>query len=62
MTECSPAIFISRNSTSDNYLTVGPPIPNTSAKVVDLSDPSKTLGVGEAGEILIKGPQVNVFI
>ncbi|HYB45122.1 MAG TPA: AMP-binding protein, partial [Nitrososphaerales archaeon] len=37
---------------------VGLPYPHTDAAIVDLDDPSKFLGVGEIGEIAIKGPQV----
>lgn len=62
MTEASPAVFVSRNSVTDDYLTVGPPIPNTSAKVVDPSDSSKEFGPREVGEILVRGPQVIIFI
>lgn len=59
MTESSPVIFVSRNSVMDDYLTVGPPVSNTSAKVVDPTDYSKEYGPGEVGEIQIKGPQVS---
>ena len=38
--------------------TVGVPIPDTDVKIVDVEDPSKTLGIGEPGEIAIKGPQI----
>jgi len=37
---------------------IGVPIPFTDAEVVDMSDPSKKLGVGESGELAVKGPQV----
>jgi long-chain acyl-CoA synthetase len=37
---------------------IGVPIPFTDAEVVDMDDPSKRLGVGEAGELAVKGPQV----
>jgi len=40
--------------------TVGVPIPDTDVKIVDVADPDKTLGIGEAGEIAIKGPQIMV--
>lgn len=33
-------------------------VANTVAKVIDLDDPSKELGVGETGEICAKGPQI----
>jgi long-chain acyl-CoA synthetase len=38
--------------------TVGVPVPDTDVKIVDVADPGKTLGIGEAGEIAIKGPQI----
>lgn len=59
MTELSPAAFMTRVSSKNDYLTVGSPIPNTKAKVVDPSDSTKELGSGELGEILINGPQVS---
>jgi len=37
---------------------IGVPIPFTDAQIVDMDDPSKRLGVGEAGELAVKGPQV----
>ncbi|XP_060864704.1 uncharacterized protein LOC132940916 [Metopolophium dirhodum] len=58
MTESSPAVFVSRNSSLVDYLTVGPPISNTKAKVVDPTDDTVEYGAGEVGEILVNGPQV----
>jgi long-chain acyl-CoA synthetase len=37
---------------------IGLPMPDTDIKIVDLTDGTKELPVGEAGELLIKGPQV----
>lgn len=37
---------------------VGFPLPATEVKIVDLADPSKEVPIGEAGELVIKGPQV----
>jgi long-chain acyl-CoA synthetase len=37
---------------------IGVPFPFTDAKVVSIDDPSKELGVGEAGELAVRGPQV----
>lgn len=34
------------------------PIVGTDAKIVDLEDPRKELGVDQVGELMIKGPQV----
>jgi long-chain acyl-CoA synthetase len=38
--------------------TVGVPVPDTDVKIVDVADSNKTLDIGEAGEIAIKGPQI----
>jgi long-chain acyl-CoA synthetase len=38
--------------------TVGVPIPDTDIKIVAIDDPAKELPPGEAGEIVIKGPQI----
>jgi len=38
--------------------TVGIPVPETDVKIVDADDFKKEMKVGEAGEIVIKGPQV----
>jgi len=37
---------------------IGIPIPFTDAQIVDMEDPVRTVGVGEAGELAVKGPQV----
>jgi len=38
--------------------TIGMPLPDTVARVVDPSDPSRALPTGEPGELAIRGPQV----
>lgn len=58
MTESSPVVFIPRNSSLADFLTVGPPISNTKAKVVDPTDDTVEYGPGEVGEIQVNGPQV----
>jgi long-chain acyl-CoA synthetase len=40
--------------------TVGIPLPNTDMKIVDVDTGTRELGIGEQGEICIKGPQVMV--
>jgi len=37
---------------------IGLPMPDTDCKIVDLEDPDHEMGVGERGELAIKGPQV----
>jgi long-chain acyl-CoA synthetase len=38
--------------------TIGLPFPDTDVKIVDLDEGTRTLGVGEVGELCIRGPQV----
>ncbi|MTI12590.1 AMP-binding protein [Sansalvadorimonas verongulae] len=55
MTEASPVITL--NPLSDNRLgTIGMPLPSTHLKVVD--EDGEELGVGDVGELCIRGPQV----
>ena len=55
LTETSPVV--SSNPGNRRIIgTIGPPIPNTEVKVVD--EQGTLLGVGEAGELLVRGPQV----
>ncbi len=56
MTEASPVTHISLLG-RDKEGTVGPPVPDTIQKVVDL-DTGETLPHGEIGELLVQGPQV----
>ena len=37
---------------------IGIPLPNTTAKIVDIDDPDKEMPPGESGELAIYGPQV----
>jgi long-chain acyl-CoA synthetase len=37
---------------------IGLPFPSTDVKIVSLDDPTSVLGVGEIGELALKGPQV----
>ncbi|HZX13656.1 MAG TPA: AMP-binding protein, partial [Thermodesulfobacteriota bacterium] len=58
LSEASPAThanpFIGRREIG----TVGLPVPDTDAKIVDLESGEKELPVGEPGELIVKGPQV----
>jgi long-chain acyl-CoA synthetase len=54
MTETSPVITMNP-PTAIQIGTIGLPVPNTELRVVD--DDGKLLGVGETGELLVRGPQ-----
>ncbi|MFJ4692948.1 4-coumarate--CoA ligase family protein [Streptomyces sp. NPDC088766] len=60
MTELSPGTHVVPLDAMDEAPagTVGRLIAGTEMRIVSLDDPGKDLGVGEAGEILIRGPQV----
>lgn len=60
LTEASPLTHI--NPVYDEKLikpeTVGLPVHDTEQKIVDLETGEKELGVGEVGELIVRGPQV----
>lgn len=59
MTELSPCTHVvPLDATDAPPGTVGRLIAGTEMRIVSLDDPDKELGVGEAGEIVIRGPQV----
>jgi len=37
---------------------IGPPLPDTRCRVVEIEDPTRDVPIGEPGELLISGPQV----
>lgn len=59
LTEASP---VTHCSPVDKALlrvgSIGLPLPDTEAKIVDLETGEKVLGTGEAGELAVKGPQI----
>ena len=57
MTETSPLATANPALGTKKIGTVGLPLPDTEVKIIDI-DTGKELGIGEPGEILIKGPQV----
>ncbi len=57
-TETSPIVSVTPWGGKVKPGTIGCPIPDTDIKIIDLSDPEKEMPQGEAGEILIKGPQI----
>jgi long-chain acyl-CoA synthetase len=57
LTEASPVTHANPFEPSDKVGSMGIPIPNTDAKIVDLVT-GEDLPSGEVGELLVKGPQV----
>jgi long-chain acyl-CoA synthetase len=58
LTESTPVTHVNPFNGVRKQGSIGVPIPETECKIVDLDDPSKTVPPGEAGELLIRGPQV----
>ena len=58
MTETSPVALGNPAGPTRRPGTVGVPFPSTEVRVVDPDDPAHDRAVGEAGELLIRGPQV----
>jgi long-chain acyl-CoA synthetase len=61
LTEASPVTLCSpvdRTMVKLKIGSVGLPLPDTEARIVDLETGEKTLGQGETGELAVKGPQV----
>jgi acyl-CoA synthetase (AMP-forming)/AMP-acid ligase II len=58
LTETSPVTHAMRvGGPTTNLASIGPPVPNTEARVVDVTT-GEELGPGEEGEICVRGPQV----
>lgn len=51
-THCNPMMGEKRSGS------IGLPLPGVDCRIVDLKDRQRTVAVGEAGELLIRGPQV----
>ncbi len=59
MTETSPIVTMNPTNAEQRKIgSVGPPIPNTDVKIVDLESGTQELAQGEDGEIAVNGPQV----
>ncbi|MCP4023748.1 MAG: long-chain fatty acid--CoA ligase [Desulfobacteraceae bacterium] len=58
LTESTPVTHINPFNGTRKQGSIGIPIPETACKIVDLDDATKEMPIGEAGELLIKGPQV----
>ncbi|MEA9986337.1 MULTISPECIES: long-chain-fatty-acid--CoA ligase [Subtercola] len=58
LTETSPVALANPVGPSRRPGTIGVPFPNTEIRIVDPENTSNDRAVGEAGELLIRGPQV----
>ncbi len=58
MTESSPVTHTNPFRGKRKVGSIGTPITDTEARIVDLVDGTKDMPVGEAGEMLVRGPQV----
>jgi long-chain acyl-CoA synthetase len=58
MTETSPVTMANPLNGNARHISVGVPLPGTVARVVSENDARQAVGVGQAGELLIRGPQV----
>lgn len=58
MTESSPVTHINPFGGERKVGSIGIPISDTEARIVDLSDSSREMPVGESGELVVRGPQV----
>lgn len=58
LTEASPFAFANPFGPTRKISTIGLPCPSTTIKVVDPENPETEVPLGEAGELLLHGPQV----
>lgn len=56
LTECAPLVTLSPYTQKAYNGTIGLPAPSTDVKIID--EEGKELGIGEPGEMFVKGPQV----
>lgn len=58
MTETSPVALANPLDGNARHISVGIPLPSTYVRIVSENDPTRVMPVGQAGELLIYGPQV----
>jgi long-chain acyl-CoA synthetase len=58
LTEASPVVMANPLDGNARHVSVGLPVPNTDARIVDENDPRLPVPVGQAGELIVRGPQV----
>lgn len=58
MSESSPVTHVNPLGGVRKVGTVGVPVPDTDAKIVDVEEGTRELSTGEEGELIIQGPQI----
>ena len=58
LTETSPVTHVNPPEGSPKVASIGLPIPDTEARIMDLETGTREVPIGEVGEITIRGPQV----
>lgn len=58
LTEASPVTHVTPLSGLRKPGSIGVPVPDTDARIVDLETGTRTLAPGEVGELVLRGPQV----
>ena len=58
LTEASPVTHVNPTGEGKRNGTIGIPLPDTEARIVDIETGTRVLGPGEEGELIIRGPQV----
>jgi long-chain acyl-CoA synthetase len=58
LSECSPVLMANPVAPHRVAGSVGLPLPGTECRVVDPEDPTRDVEPGQAGELLVRGPQV----
>ncbi|MFE5673019.1 long-chain-fatty-acid--CoA ligase [Agromyces sp. NPDC056523] len=58
LSECSPVLMANPVAPTRKAGTVGLPLPDTEARVVDPDEPTRDVPAGERGELVVRGPQV----
>ena len=58
LTEASPVTHVNPTGEGKRNGTIGIPLPDTEARIVDIETGTQVLGPGEVGELIVRGPQV----
>jgi long-chain acyl-CoA synthetase len=58
LSETSPVVACNPLAGVNKPGSVGPPLPGTVVEIVSVDEPTRLLGIGERGEVRVRGPQV----